>query len=91
MMYFKGVSMDWWAEANTAVFLINRSTGRVHSGTTPYEMGVRVKPCMEHLRVLGSMSYAQVDKTKRTKLDSNGSSVCIWGMRETPKDTGYRT
>ncbi|OWZ03844.1 polyprotein [Phytophthora megakarya] len=70
MLYYKGVSTEWWAEAvSTAVYLINRSASSVHTDVTPYELGFKVKPQMEHLRVFGSQGYAHVDDAKRTKLE----------------------
>ncbi|OWY90659.1 Rve-domain-containing hypothetical protein [Phytophthora megakarya] len=52
MLHYKGVSTLWWAEAvNTAVYLINRSTNTANSRTTPYDLGFKTKPRMDHLRV----------------------------------------
>ncbi|GMF29760.1 unnamed protein product [Phytophthora fragariaefolia] len=42
MLYYKGVSTEWWAEAvNTAVYLINRSSN-AHADATPYELGFKI-------------------------------------------------
>eukprot|EP00644_Phytophthora_capsici_P019088 jgi/Phyca11/43379/gw1.467.2.1 len=65
MLYYKGVSTEWWAEAvSTAVYLINRSANTVNSDATPFELGFKVKPRMEHLRVFGSQGYAHIDDSK---------------------------
>ncbi|KAE9327341.1 hypothetical protein PR003_g16033, partial [Phytophthora rubi] len=42
MLYYKGISTMWWAEAvSTSVYLINRSTTSTHSSMTPYELAVK--------------------------------------------------
>ncbi|CAH0521587.1 unnamed protein product [Peronospora belbahrii] len=59
MLHYKGVSTVWWAEVvNTAVYLINRSSNATHPDSTSYELGFKVKPCIEHLRVFGLEGYA---------------------------------
>ncbi|OWZ12826.1 LOW QUALITY PROTEIN: hypothetical protein PHMEG_00013954 [Phytophthora megakarya] len=63
ILNYKGVSTPWWAEAvNTTVYWINRSTNTANSRTTPYELGFKTKPQMDHLRVFGSQGYAYFDK-----------------------------
>ncbi|OWZ20060.1 polyprotein [Phytophthora megakarya] len=89
MLYYKGVSTLWWAEAvGTAVYLINRSTNAAHSDVTPYELGFKVKPRLEHLRVFGSQGYAHIDDAKRTKLEAKRFRCLLLGYAENAK--GYR-
>ncbi|OWY95087.1 polyprotein [Phytophthora megakarya] len=89
MLHYKGVSSLWWAEAvNTAVYLINRSTNTANSRTTPYELGFKTKPRMDHLRVFGSQGYAHVDDAKRTKLEPKSFRCMFLGYAENVK--GYR-
>ena len=89
MLHYKGVSTVWWAEAvNTAVYLINRSTNATHPDSTPYELGFKVKPRMEHLRVFGSEGYAHIDDVKRTKLEPKRFCCMFLGYAENTK--GYR-
>ncbi|GMG18092.1 unnamed protein product [Phytophthora fragariaefolia] len=89
MLHYKGVPTEWWAEAvSTAVYLINRSTNTLHTTVTPYELGFKVKPTLEHLRVFGSHGYAHIDKAKRTKLEPKSFRCMFLGYAENVK--GYR-
>ncbi|KAE8992408.1 hypothetical protein PR003_g21873 [Phytophthora rubi] len=36
---------------------------------TPYELAFKDKPRLDHLRVFGSIGYAHIDQSKRTKLE----------------------
>ncbi|KAE9332807.1 hypothetical protein PR003_g14330, partial [Phytophthora rubi] len=89
MLHYKSVPTEWWAEAvSTAVYLINRSTNTQHTSVTPYELGFKVKPTLEHLRVFGSHGYAHVDKAKRTKPEPKSFRCMFLGYAENVK--GYR-
>uniref|UniRef100_A0AAV1UBQ4 Polyprotein n=1 Tax=Peronospora matthiolae TaxID=2874970 RepID=A0AAV1UBQ4_9STRA len=89
MLYYKGIDMQWWAEAvSTAVYLINRSTNSANSDVTPFEVGFKMKPSIEHLRVFGSQGYAHIDDAKRTKLEPKSYRCMFLGYSENTK--GYR-
>uniref|UniRef100_A0AAV1U8P3 Retroviral polymerase SH3-like domain-containing protein n=1 Tax=Peronospora matthiolae TaxID=2874970 RepID=A0AAV1U8P3_9STRA len=89
MLYYKGVPMEWWAEAvSTAVYLINRSTNTHNATVTPFELGFKVKPTLDHLRVFGSRGYAHIDEAKRTKLKPKIFRCLLLGYPENVK--GYR-
>lgn len=89
MLHYKCVPICWWAEAvSTAVYLINRSPNTVHPNNTPYELGFKMKPRMDHLRVFGSHGYAHVDQVKRTKLEAKSFKCMFLGYAEDTK--GYR-
>ncbi|KAE9292009.1 hypothetical protein PR003_g24875 [Phytophthora rubi] len=89
MLHYKSVPTEWWAEAvSTAVYVINRSTNMQHTSATPHELGFKVKPTLEHLRVLGSHGYAHIDKAKRTKLEPKSFRCMFLGYAENVK--GYR-
>ncbi|OWZ19016.1 hypothetical protein PHMEG_0006804 [Phytophthora megakarya] len=89
MLYYKGIPTMLWAEAvGTAVYLINRSTNAAHSDVTPYELGFKVKPSLEHLRVFGSQGYTHIDDAKRTKLEAKSFRCLFLGYAENAK--GYR-
>ena len=58
MLFAKGLPVTLWAEAaNTAVYLMNRA--RVRGDKTPYELWVKKKPNLEHLRIFGSEARAR--------------------------------
>jgi transposase InsO family protein len=89
MLYYKGISTMWWAEAvSTSVYLINRSTTSTNSSMTPYELAFKDKPRLDHLRVFGSVGYAHVDKAKHTKLEPKSFTCMFLGYAENVK--GYR-
>ncbi|POM67185.1 Integrase catalytic core protein [Phytophthora palmivora] len=89
MLYYKGVSTVWWAEAvSTAVYLINRSSNTTHLDATPYEVCFKMKPRLAHLRVFGSLGYGHIDDVKRTKLESKSFRCMFLGYAENAK--GYR-
>jgi hypothetical protein len=89
MLHYKGVPTEWWAEAvSTAVYLINRSTNTQNATVTAYELGFKVKPTLEHLRVFGSHGYTHIDKAKRTKLEPMSFKCMLLGYAENVK--GYR-
>ncbi|OWZ22994.1 Rve-domain-containing hypothetical protein [Phytophthora megakarya] len=46
---------------------INRSTNTANSRTTPYELGSKTNPRMDHQRLFRSQGYAHVDDAKMTK------------------------
>uniref|UniRef100_A0AAV1VDZ4 Polyprotein n=1 Tax=Peronospora matthiolae TaxID=2874970 RepID=A0AAV1VDZ4_9STRA len=89
MLYYKGVPMEWWAQAvSTAVYLINRSTNTHNATVTPFELGFKVKPTLDHLRVFGSRGYVHIDEAKRTKLEPKSFRCLLLGYPENVK--GYR-
>ncbi|KAE8957484.1 hypothetical protein PR002_g31158 [Phytophthora rubi] len=89
MLHYKSVPTEWWAEAvSTAVYLINRSTNTQHTSVTPYELGFKVKPTLEHLSMFGSHGYVHIDKAKRTKLEPKSFRCMFLGYAENVK--GYR-
>ncbi|OWZ08477.1 polyprotein [Phytophthora megakarya] len=54
----------------------------MRSTTTPYELLFKDKPRLNHLRVFGSIGYAHVDKSKRTKLGAKGFKCMFLGFDE---------
>ena len=89
MIHYKSVPTEWWAEAvSTAIYLINRSTNTQNSTVTPFELGFRVKPTLDHLRVFGSRGYAHIDKAKGTKLEPKRFRYRL--LRYSENSKGYR-
>ncbi|GMF44233.1 unnamed protein product [Phytophthora fragariaefolia] len=89
MLHYKGVSMELWTEVvSTAVYLNYRSTNMERSDVTPYGIGFKVKPRMEHLRVFGSPGYTHIDDGKRTKLDPKSFRCMLLGYAENAKGYG---
>lgn len=86
MMQHKCVEPRWWGEAcNTAIYIINRITNTAHPDTTAYEICYRSVPKLDHLRVFGSLGFAHIDKSKRTKLDAKSYKCMLLGYAEQSK------
>ena len=78
-----------WAEAiSTATYPRNRSPTSSIKGMTPHQAWYGVKPCVEHLRVLGCTAYINVPKDERGKLDSKTRKCILLGYKSVQK--GYR-
>ncbi|KAE9004319.1 hypothetical protein PR002_g17101 [Phytophthora rubi] len=86
MLYYKGISTMWWAEVvSTSVYLINRITTSTHPRMTLYGLAVKDKLRLDHLRVVGSVGYAHIDKAKRTKLEPKSFKCMLLGYAENSK------
>lgn len=89
MLYYKGVSTEWWVEAvSTAVYLIHRSIKTSRRPVTPYELKFNAKPRMNHLRVFQSQCYAHVDDAKRSKLEPKSFRCMLLVYAENLKGIG---
>ena len=66
----------------------NRSTNTAHLDITPYELAYKIKPQMDHLRVLESQGFAHINDVKRTKLETKSFKCMFLGYAENVK--GYR-
>ncbi|RVW16070.1 Retrovirus-related Pol polyprotein from transposon TNT 1-94 [Vitis vinifera] len=78
MLYEKGLSKIFWAEAiNTAVYLLNRCPTKALLNKTPIEAWSGRKPSVRHFKVFGCLCYSQVPKERRSKLDET-SEKCIF-------------
>ena len=84
------LSQSFWAEAlTTAVYLRNRGLTKSVNDSTPYEAWSDTKPAVNHLKVFGYVTYAQIPKEERRKLDVNKAKRCVLlGYGTTVK--GYR-
>ena len=88
MLKAKGMPNYFWAEAVTcAVYLINRSPTRIVPNTTPIEAWSRFKPNVQHLKVFGSITYAHVPKTARSKFDDKAKKNIFIGYKH--EDTNF--
>ncbi|GFU40104.1 retrovirus-related Pol polyprotein from transposon TNT 1-94 [Trichonephila clavipes] len=58
-----------WAElVNSAIYILNRTGKSSIENTSPYELWLKKKPRLKHLRIIGSPSYAHVPAQKRRKM-----------------------
>ena len=86
MLHDQGLPLFWWAEAcNIAVYLQNRSPHRSLGNQTPLEAFSGQKPQLGHLRIFGCLTYSQVPKEKRTKLDPTAEKGIFVGYSDTSK------
>ncbi|GFU02586.1 retrovirus-related Pol polyprotein from transposon TNT 1-94 [Trichonephila clavipes] len=59
-----------WAElVNSAIHILNRTGKSSIENTSPYELWLKKKPQLKHLRIIGSPCYAHVPAQKRRKMD----------------------
>lgn len=71
-----------------ATYLINRTSTRVLTDTTPYEVYKKKKPNVEHLWVFGCMGYAKADTAHLKKLDDRSRLLIHLGTE--PGSKAYR-
>ncbi|CAL9021568.1 unnamed protein product [Prunus brigantina] len=89
MMFEKKMPLEFWAEAvNTAVYVLNRCPTKALEKKTPFEAYSGRKPGIKHLRVFGSLCYAQIPKQQRQKLDQTSTRCVFLGYGSCEK--GYR-
>lgn len=70
MLHDQGLPLFLWAKAcNTVVYLQNKSPHRALGNVTPGEAYLGQKPKLGHLRIFGCLTYSDVPKERRTKLD----------------------
>ncbi|GBM73101.1 hypothetical protein AVEN_198776-1 [Araneus ventricosus] len=53
----------------TAVYVLNRTGKSSVKGASPYEIWMKKKPCLKHLKIISSTCYAHVPIQKRKKMD----------------------
>ncbi|GFW87114.1 retrovirus-related Pol polyprotein from transposon TNT 1-94 [Trichonephila clavipes] len=59
-----------WVElVNSAIYILNRTGKSSIENTSPYELWLKKKPRLKHLRIIGSPCYAHVPAQKRRKMD----------------------
>ena len=70
--------IKFWEECVlTSAYLINRTPTRILNGLTPYEVLYREKPCLEDIKVFGSLCYAHNKDKPRDKFNERGKK-CIF-------------
>ncbi|GBP81290.1 Retrovirus-related Pol polyprotein from transposon TNT 1-94 [Eumeta japonica] len=89
LLFDSGLDKKFWAEAtNTAVYLRNRSVASGLNNKTPYNLWMKQKPDLSHIRIFGSRIMVHVPKEKRLKWDSKSRKHILVGFAENVK--GYR-
>ena len=86
MIHDQGLPLFLWAESyDTTVYLQNKSLHKSLGDLTPEEAFSSEKPQLTHLRIFGCVTYSQVPKEKRTKLDPIAEKRIFVGYSETSK------
>lgn len=89
MLKDSGLSKSFWAEALvTAAYIRNTISTTTQPHTTPYKETFKRNFEYGRLRVFGSLCYAHVPRSKRSKLEDNDIRCRMLGYLETSK--GYR-
>lgn len=82
MIHAKNVPVKFWAEAvNCAVYVLNRTIWATKE-VTPYEKWVEKPPNLKHLRIFGSVAYANIPKQFTKKFDARARKVIFVGYQE---------
>lgn len=69
-----------WAElVNSAIYTLNRTGKSSVEDTSPYELWLKKKPRLKHLRVIGSTCYAHIPVQKRRKMDKKATKGYLVG------------
>lgn len=81
MLFAKDLPLSLWAEAaNTAVYLMNRSGSSSEQGRkTPYELWMKRKPDLKHLRIFGTEAFVNIPKQMTKKLDMRAKRMILVG------------
>jgi len=83
MLHAKQLPTRLWAEAmNTAVYILNRTPTLCTKGGTPYEIWMRKKPSLAHLRIFGSEVFVHVPKEQRSKWDKKSKKMIFVGYQQ---------
>ena len=89
MLHLHTLPLKLWAEAvHTVIYLLNRTINREVGYITPFELWFKTKPVVSHYRTFGTLAYIFIDKSLRTKFQSNGTQVIFVGYSATSK--GWR-
>ena len=76
----------YWCEAmTTAADIRNLLPSTSSTKASPFELAFRRKPRVEVLRVFGSLCYAHISKTKRSKLADSGVRCQLLGYSKEDK------
>ena len=76
----------YWCEAMmTAMVIRNALPSASSPKSSPFEIMFKRKPRLEQMRVFGSLGYAHIPKTKRTKLDDSGVRCKLLGYSKQHK------
>lgn len=88
MLISSGLHKSLWPEAvRTAVYLLNRTTNKRNPMKTPFEMWFDKKPCLDHLKVFGTIGYTHLPKgIARKKWDAKAFKVHLVGYEPTNKN-----
>ena len=86
MLHDQGLPLFLWAKAcNTTMYLQNKSPHQSLGNQTPQEAFSRQKPQLGQLCIFGCLTYSQVPKEKRTKLDPTAEKGIFVGYNDTSK------
>lgn len=89
MLIEKGIPLEFWVDAvNTGVYILNRCPTKTLDKKTLFEAYNGKNPGIKHLKVFGSMCYAQVPSQLRQTLDVTSSKCIFLGYGTCEK--GYR-
>ena len=78
MLSTAGMPGEYWAEAwRAAVYIRRRYSNEATGGITSLEAFIGIKAEVKYVRILGCMSYIQIPKNLRKKLNSSGEQATL--------------
>jgi hypothetical protein len=89
MLHYVKLTRVFWGEAILiAIYLQNRQPSKVVDNLSPYELWIRHKPNVFHLRVFGCIAFVLIPRKNSKKLDYN-SKECTF-LRYNEENKGFR-
>ena len=80
MLQDSGLAKSFWSRAlAVATYIGNRTPNARLEGKTPIEIVTGHKPSVGHLRPFGSVAFAHIDKSQRSKLDPSAKKGILVG------------
>ena len=70
----------------TIAYLINRTLSKLLKGKTPYEVLLGVKPHYDHIKVFGSLCFAQIRPKPKDKFAPRSQKCIFVGYPYDKKD-----
>ena len=86
MLHYQGLSKFLWGEdANTAMYVQNRTPHQALYFKTPEDIFTDKKPDVSNFRIFGCPMYFHVPKEKRNNLESSRKKGIFVGYNENSK------
>ena len=90
MLQYKGLSLNFWAEAiNYENYIVNHTPTKVLNNITPEEDWSSIKPDVSHFFVFGSDAWAHIPDVKHKALEPKRESAFLLDIVKMTKDIDF--